>query len=104
MEDRAYLERLGFLAGVRVSAGDVWARLADPVLADLSVRELHDQLRVILEQSPLAERIVQALGRASTRARLREVYGWLCDCVETGESFTRTPPPPSLPPRLPAGP
>lgn len=86
VDDPAYLERLGF--GDRLaSAGELWARLAEPVLADAALPELHGPLRVILARGPLAERIVGALGQAPTRAELREVYGRLCDCVERGEPF-----------------
>ncbi|MSP57078.1 MAG: glutamate--cysteine ligase [Myxococcales bacterium] len=87
--DAAYLERLGFDGGRPRTAGDVWAALAEPVLSDPTVPELHGPLRTIMDRGPLAERIVAALGQvAPSRARLREVYGALCDCVEAGEPFT----------------
>lgn len=88
VQDELYLERLGFGGAARpVSAGDVWARLAAPVLADPTVPELHAPLRLMLRRGPLAERIVRALGGAPSRATLREVYARLCACVEAGEPF-----------------
>lgn len=87
VDDGAYLERLGVAASGPMTAGEVWERLAAGVLADGSVAELHAPLRVILERGPLAERILGALGSAPSRARLREVYGRLCDCVEVGKPF-----------------
>jgi hypothetical protein len=87
--DGAYLERLGVAAGTPVSAGELWETLAAGVLADGAVKELHRPQRVVLAKGPHAERIVAALGGGPvTRARLRDVYGRLCDCVEAGESFT----------------
>jgi carboxylate-amine ligase len=86
--DPVYLERLGVDPEGISTAGELWAELSEPVLANRSVPELHAPLEVILQRGPLAERIVSALGAiAPSRARLREVYGSLCDCVEAGEPF-----------------
>ncbi len=86
VDDGAYLERLG-LPGRPATAGDVWAHLADFVLTDPTLPDLHVPLRLILEQGPLAERIRRACGDAPSRAELREVYERLSGCVEKGEPF-----------------
>ncbi len=53
--------------------------------------ELRAALEVVLEQGPLARRILLALGDPLDgeleRARLREVYRELADCLATGRSF-----------------
>jgi carboxylate-amine ligase len=88
ISDPVYLERLVRSPGGPVTAGELWRALAEPVLSDASVPELRRPLEVILERGPLAERIVAALGAvAPSRARLRQVYARLCDCVEAGKAF-----------------
>ena len=66
---------------------EVWARLAEFVLQDPTLPELHKPLDVILGQGPLAERIRRACGAAPDRAKLRDVYERLSGCVESAESF-----------------
>ena len=63
------------------------ARLAESVLADPTVAELHQPLALILDQGPLAERLIRALAGRPTRAGLRDRYERLCACVEEGEPF-----------------
>ena len=87
LEDAAYRERLGLPAGKPATAGDAWRLLTEWVLEDPTVPDLHGPLRLILDEGPLAERIVHACGSAPTRERLREVYERLCGCVERGEPF-----------------
>jgi hypothetical protein len=41
----------------------------------------------MLEQGPLARRILRAVGPECTKARLQEVYRELCDCLEAGRMF-----------------
>ena len=87
IRDPAYLERLGLPAARTRDAGSLWERLAEPVLEDPSVAELHRPLGLALERGPLAERILRAAGRAPSQRRLREIYGLLCACVEEGEPY-----------------
>ena len=89
VEDPRHLERLGFGGEGAVRGRDAWRRLAGAVLDDPALPELRGPLARILEQGTLAERLVGALGTAPDRARLREVYGRLCDCVQRGEPFER---------------
>jgi len=42
---------------------------------------------VMLEQGPLARRILRALGPDCSKDRLHAVYLELCDCLETGKMF-----------------
>ena len=85
ISDGAYLERLGFATGGPMPAGAVWAELAEPVLADPTVPELHQPLELILDEGPLAERLIRALAGTPTRAGLRDLYERLCGCLEEGE-------------------
>lgn len=81
VDDPAYLALLGRSSQPR-SAGDLWGELASELLPEPS-----PPLRVVLEEGPLARRLLRALGPAPSRGRLREVYGALADCLERGESF-----------------
>ena len=87
ISDGAYLERLGFATGGPMPAGAVWAELAEPVLADPTVAELHQPLELILDQGPLAERVIRALAGGPTRGGLSDLYERLCGCLEEGEPF-----------------
>jgi len=49
--------------------------------------ELRAPLEVVLREGTLSERILRALGPEFDRARLRDVYRRLCDCVGSGASF-----------------
>lgn len=79
------------------TAGDLWSHLAREAFAAGVTDEaaFGDDLRVILEEGPLARRLLRALGAdAETdagleipRRRLREVYRRLADCLAAGEMF-----------------
>jgi gamma-glutamyl:cysteine ligase YbdK (ATP-grasp superfamily) len=68
-----------------LSLRDFWGRLA----ADHAPRGLPGgaELKTILEEGSLSERILGATGPAPDRARLRSVYRRLADCLERGEMF-----------------
>lgn len=88
--DRAYLAAFGLAAGGRggrggLRAGDFWRALAERLLP--AGDEAWGALGVILEEGPLARRILRALGPEPDRERLRAVYGELCDCLREGRSF-----------------
>ncbi|MEJ2185737.1 MAG: glutamate-cysteine ligase family protein [Gemmatimonadota bacterium] len=87
IEDDAYLAMLGLAAPA--SAGDVWRHLVDTHLRpDPDAAEWLPALDVILEQGPLARRILRVMdaepGQSVDPARLREVYRNLCDCLLAG--------------------
>ncbi|GAB4371608.1 MAG: glutamate-cysteine ligase family protein [Deltaproteobacteria bacterium] len=87
--DRRYIGLFG-LDAERATAGELWRHLAE------SFREMglamEDPVRsaaeAILEEGPLARRILRALGRSPSRRKIREVYGELCDCLREGRIFT----------------
>jgi gamma-glutamyl:cysteine ligase YbdK (ATP-grasp superfamily) len=84
IDDPAYLAVFGYPAK-RCRAGELWRHLAEAVLS--GGEAFRPALRVILERGTLARRLLAALGPSPSAARLREVYGDLCDCLEEGEMF-----------------
>ena len=81
--DREYLELFGF-PGESCTAGELWGYLIDalPELSGLS-SPWREPLAVILDEGPLARRIVSALEAND----LHDVYGELCRCLDQGEMF-----------------
>ncbi len=77
IDNGEYLRLLGF-PGERCEARELWRHL---------VREPSPPLDTILEQGPLARRILLATGPSPTKARLAEIYGELCGCLEDGRLF-----------------
>jgi gamma-glutamyl:cysteine ligase YbdK (ATP-grasp superfamily) len=88
VEDASYLSLLGY-PGRPCSAGELWAHLLSDVPPDAPINEpmFRDALDLILEQGPLARRIVRAVGRAPEHPRVRRVYAELCDCLDAGRMF-----------------
>jgi gamma-glutamyl:cysteine ligase YbdK (ATP-grasp superfamily) len=76
--DADYLHVLGMPASRR-SARDVWSAL----LADSDAQAWwRPSIDAILQQGPLARRILNAAGTAPGRDRLRAVYRALCQCLD----------------------
>ena len=79
------------------TAGDLWRHLAAEAFAAGATAEAEfgGDLRVILDEGPLARRILRALGADAEadagleipRPRLHEVWGALADCLAAGELF-----------------
>jgi gamma-glutamyl:cysteine ligase YbdK (ATP-grasp superfamily) len=83
-----YLRQLGF-PDRRGSAKEVWTYLAEEMLRDDPVHAglWSSPLRTMLEDGPLARRILRAVGGECTPARLHAVYAELCRCLEEGRMF-----------------
>ncbi len=84
----AYLRLLG-VPEQRCTAGELWAHLVGQIALDDPVHESlwHRPLQVMLQQGPLARRILRALGPQCTRARMEAVYRELCACLQEGRMF-----------------
>lgn len=88
IEDAAYLALLGY-PGRRCRAHELWRHLIEQMLQ----RETggtalwNEPLQTILDQGPLARRILRAVGSDYSRKRLRLVYRELCDCLQEGRMF-----------------
>jgi gamma-glutamyl:cysteine ligase YbdK (ATP-grasp superfamily) len=69
-------------------AGDVWRDLLDRFPPPDPGRDWTGALWSILRDGPLARRLVSSLGPTPERARLADVYGRLCECLERNEAFS----------------
>jgi gamma-glutamyl:cysteine ligase YbdK (ATP-grasp superfamily) len=85
IDDAGYLRLLGF-PGRQCQAGELWRHLIEATPPDGS-EHWREPLRVMLEQGPLARRILRAVGPDCPKARLDAVYRELCDCLEAGRMF-----------------
>jgi gamma-glutamyl:cysteine ligase YbdK (ATP-grasp superfamily) len=85
IDDAGYLRLLGF-PGRQCQAGELWRHLIEATSLDSS-EHWREPLRVMLEQGPLARRILRAVGPDGSKARLVAVYRELCDCLEAGRIF-----------------
>jgi gamma-glutamyl:cysteine ligase YbdK (ATP-grasp superfamily) len=92
IEDEDYLQLFGF-PGARCSANDLWWHLIGRMMdEDAShARQWESAWRVMLEQGPLARRILRAVGGDFSPGRLQEVYRQLCDCLQEGRLFVPNP-------------
>ena len=85
IDDAGYLRLLGF-PGRQCQAGELWRHLIEAAPLNGS-GHWREPLRVMLEQGPLARRILKAVGPDFSKARLQAVYRELCDCLEAGRMF-----------------
>lgn len=85
IDDAEYLRLFGF-PDRQCQAGDLWRHLVEKTALE-SPAHWREPLRVMLEQGPLARRILRAVGADCSKARLQAVYRELCDCLEEGRMF-----------------
>lgn len=87
IDDAGYLPLLG-CAAERCTAQELWRHLIDRMQRErrLSAAWLKP-LQVILEQGPLARRILRAMGGDYSRPQLENVYRQLCNCLHQGRMF-----------------
>ena len=88
IDDAEYLRLLGF-PGCRCEARELWQHLIETTLRDSpDYREAwQEPLHTMLEQGPLARRILRGVGPDYSGAHLQAVYRELCDCLEQGMMF-----------------
>jgi gamma-glutamyl:cysteine ligase YbdK (ATP-grasp superfamily) len=95
--DEAIIDDAGFLRAFGLPAKPLMARELWQHLLETQIepRPEHasaaEDLRSILQRGCLARRISEAAGPIPSRARLREVYGRLADCLRNAESFSGDP-------------
>jgi len=91
IDDAEYLASMGLRAR-RASARELWAHLIKttlPLVGSAEEQALwRERLELILEEGPLARRILRAVGPEMARDRLEAVYAELCDCLEAGRPFS----------------
>jgi len=85
IDDAGYLRLLG-LSDREYRAGELWRHLINRTALNRSTFWV-ETLRVMLDQGPLARRILRAVGPVSSKDRLHAVYLELCDCLEAGKLF-----------------
>jgi carboxylate-amine ligase len=85
IDDAGYLHLLG-LSDRQYRAGELWRHLITRIGLNRSTFWA-ETLHVMLDQGPLARRILRALGNDHSSAQLLRVYRTLCDCLETGRMF-----------------
>lgn len=85
IDDVDYLRLLGF-PGRQCEVGELWQHLIETTGLDSS-EHWREPLRAILEQGPLARRILRAVGQGCSKARLQVAYRALCDCLQAGRMF-----------------
>jgi gamma-glutamyl:cysteine ligase YbdK (ATP-grasp superfamily) len=84
IRDAAYLELLGWKGRVPCRAGELWRDLAERTRGERDAGDAAAALDVILDEGCLARRILGRAGPGPDRARIREVYEELCDCLAEG--------------------
>jgi carboxylate-amine ligase len=83
IDNDEYLTLLGYTGG-RCTARELWRHVIEnQTLPDL----WREPLQVILDEGPLARRILQAVGGNYSRVNLEMVYRRLCDCLQEGRMF-----------------
>ncbi|MCC6142486.1 MAG: glutamate--cysteine ligase [Candidatus Hydrogenedentes bacterium] len=89
IDSGAYSECFGLKGAGALTVGKLWKHLHSIFLQDLDPEHtpLYAPLNVILDEGTLSRRILKAAGEAPSRARLGEVYGNLCRCLEEGRMF-----------------
>lgn len=88
IEHAGYLALLGFPRS-RCEARELWQHILATLRWD-HVRQRPEwsaALELMLEQGPLARRILRATGVAAPRSRLEDVYRSLCACLAEGTMF-----------------
>jgi gamma-glutamyl:cysteine ligase YbdK (ATP-grasp superfamily) len=84
IRDSDYLRLFGF-PDRSGTANELWLYLTETLSDAEGLDSQH--LRVILDEGPLARRIVRALGPDPTREEIAALYRVLCEKLESGESF-----------------
>jgi hypothetical protein len=75
------------LADRPVGLGEVWRRLIDADPPDDGAGAWTRHLETILDEGPLARRMIRAAGPSPERSDLRRVAEAMCLCLERNESF-----------------
>jgi hypothetical protein len=84
IDDRQFLAQFGYSGGT-AKVHDLWRHLIETAVAEFS--PWRGPLTAILEQGPLASRILRATGKDPSPDRLAAVYRELCTCLAEGKLF-----------------
>lgn len=88
IEDAVYLQLLGFPKPC-CTAGALWRHLVGCMMDEDAAHAQHwnAALQTMLDQGPLARRILRAVDGDYSAEKLHEVYRRLCDCLQEGRLF-----------------
>jgi gamma-glutamyl:cysteine ligase YbdK (ATP-grasp superfamily) len=88
IDDDAYLNALGF-PWRRCQARELWQYLIETRLAHSADYAAHwrEPLQIILDQGPVARRILKAIGDDHRPPHLAATYRLLCDCLQQDRMF-----------------
>lgn len=88
VDNAEYLRLMGY-SGNRCRADELWHHLIESVWRDYPEQRMPWQkpLDTILQQGPLARRIMRAVNGDTSRFRLQAVYRELCECLAHGCLF-----------------
>lgn len=84
-----YARQFGLETTAPVTAGQLWRHLLEVVASQpsLYLPQWAGPWQVLMEEGPLARRILHAVGNEPSRERLAAVYRQLCDCLEANEMY-----------------
>lgn len=88
LSDREYLQLFKF-PHATCRATELWRHLTALLQAEIPTGPpaWSPQVNAILEEGPLAGRIIKTVGENPTGSKLRQVYGRLAECLASGEMF-----------------
>ena len=90
IDDRRYLQTLGFPDGNKCRAGELWQHLIETLAPVIEARrQWQDVWQTLIHQGTLARRIMAALDNKPSRNAIRDVYRRLSDCLSEGTIFGR---------------
>lgn len=84
IDDPRYLALFG-LTATTATVGELWLVLLERLIDKTD--PINEPLRVLVDEGPLARRILVALGNEPDRDRLAAVYRELCGCLQEGKLF-----------------
>lgn len=89
IDDEKYLKTFNFNSGKKCTAGELWQHLVETVwpASASQAQPWREAISVILQQGPLARRIVRAVGRDTSRDHMKVVYRELAGCLQEGKMF-----------------
>lgn len=90
IDDRRYLQIFGYPEGARCRAGELWQHIIETLASGIEGRTQWEPVwRMLVQQGPLARRILRTLDTNLERDAIRAVYRRLCQCLASDQLFDR---------------
>ncbi len=88
IDDPQYLQAWGIAGRKGITALEIWRHVASQTAATSSISSaLAESQRMILDNGPLARRLLRHLQPDSSLESIRATYEVLCECLDRGEMF-----------------